>query len=218
MAKITKTFTYDIADDYLYETNDLGKTAEWTYSGPDKIWIFIDKETNLINCHFKTKEEDGDIYPTPLDQYKLMVDCETDPLLCCLVGADDPTDHQALPQYEEELPDGTVYRRPLNPVPDHTYEATEIQYNPTTEQLVKPYPWKKPHITWELFRKGRNAELAMSDDRVVSDIPESLRTAWEEFRQKLRDIPQVHGAAHSGETPTTDPWKLQQYPKPDGTQ
>lgn len=218
MAKITKTFTYNIADDYLYQTNNLGKTGEWTYNGPDKIWIFIYKETNLITCAFKTAEEDGENYPTPLDQYKLMVDCETNPLLCCLVGADDPTDHQLLPQYEEELPDGMIYKRPATPVPDHTYEAAEIQYNPATGELVTPYPWKKPHVTWEDIRVGRNGELTASDDRVVPDLPLSLKTAWEEFRQKMRDLPQVHGAAHSGETPTTDPWKLQAYPKPDGTQ
>ena len=35
---IDVTFTYDAPDDYLYQTNELGKTGTWTYNGPDKIW------------------------------------------------------------------------------------------------------------------------------------------------------------------------------------
>ena len=46
MNKITKTFTYDCPDDYLYDTNALGKTGEWTYTGPDKIWVLVDNTTN----------------------------------------------------------------------------------------------------------------------------------------------------------------------------
>ena len=42
---IEKDFTYNIPDDYLAQTNNDSKTAEATFKGPDKIWIFVDKDT-----------------------------------------------------------------------------------------------------------------------------------------------------------------------------
>ena len=42
---ISQTFTYDLPDDYLLTTNNLKKTGTWTYNGPDKIWVFVNKET-----------------------------------------------------------------------------------------------------------------------------------------------------------------------------
>lgn len=213
---ITKTFTYDIADDYLAQTNDLGKTAEWTYEGPDKVWVFISKESLHYVGRFLTEDNDGETYPTPIDQYKVLIDCNVDPLIAVLVGAGKGVDIDALEQHTEELPDGTTYTRIKNPTPDHTYELNEIIYNPTTGEFNKPYPWKKPHIAWEQIRAWRNSLLENSDDKELSDMPESLRSAWAEYRQKLRDLPQVHGAAHSGEEPVTEPWKIQPYKDPNG--
>ena len=60
MAKISKIFSYNLADDYLAQTNDLQKTALWTYNGPDKVWVFIDNETKKVfdNTYY-TAEMDG---------------------------------------------------------------------------------------------------------------------------------------------------------------
>ena len=43
MAKhIRKTFQYDLPDEYLSNESTLGLKAEWTYEGPEKIWVFVD--------------------------------------------------------------------------------------------------------------------------------------------------------------------------------
>ena len=42
---IEKDFTYNIPDDYLAQPNNDNKTAEATFKGPDKIKIFVDKDT-----------------------------------------------------------------------------------------------------------------------------------------------------------------------------
>ena len=190
-------FTYDAPDDYLYQTNALGKTGNWTYNGPDKIWILVDKESKKYAGRFITEKEDGEHYPTPLDQYKVLVDCTTNPLLCTLVGADEIRDYNLLDQFEEELPDGNVYKRPHTPPPDHTYELMEITYNPTTGDFDKPYPWKKPHSDWEMVRMWRNNALTANDYRAPADAPESVKAAWEQYRQELRDLPQVYGAVNT---------------------
>lgn len=216
MAKIQKTFSYDAPDEYLHQTRTLNKVGVWTYDGHDKIWAFVDKETNRLTGDFKTPEENGADYPTPQHLIKVEIDCNENPLLACLLGADEVRDYGLLDQHEETLPDGTVYRRPLIPPPDHTYEVLEIVYDPITGKFLEPYPWKKPHIDWAGIREWRNRILSFTDDRVNEDTPSALKAQWEEYRQKLRDIPQVHGAAPGG-IPTTDPWKIQPITGPDGT-
>jgi hypothetical protein len=213
--KISVEFTYDVPDDYLYLTNDLGKTGIWTYDGPDKCWVLVDKATNRF-VSVKTEADDGDVYPVPPNIEKVFVNCQDNPLFCTIIGLDEIRDYSDLPQYEEQLPDGNVYSRPAVPAPDHTYELQDIAYNPITKEFVKPYPWKKPHVTWNDIRAWRNSWLAYHDSKNVDDMPPALRTQWEEFRQKLRDIPQTYGAEPGG-TPIIDPWKFVPPVAPDGT-
>ena len=214
MAKISKTFTYNIADDYLAQTNDLGKTNSWTYDGHDKIYAFFYKENGKYAGRFLTPDDNGADYPTPLDQYKFEIDATENPLLCCILGADEVRDYTFLPQYEEELPCGGVYIRPLAPPPDHTYELSELVYDPDLNDVVKPYPWKKPHVTWTDIRTHRNQLLLSSDNAITDDMPAATKAKWEEYRQKLRDIPQTYGA-EPGAEPTVDPWKIKPVLAPD---
>jgi len=58
-------------------------------------------------------------------------------------------------------------------------------------------------VTWTQVRKQRNAELRDTDWRAGKDVV--LSTAWREFRQELRDLPQnsdsANDAADSWPTP-----------------
>jgi len=38
---ISKTFNYDLPDDYLNQTNNNNLIGSFTYSGPDKLWVFV---------------------------------------------------------------------------------------------------------------------------------------------------------------------------------
>ena len=200
MTIITKTFTYNLADDYLAQTGDMGKTADWTYIGPDVIYAVIDRDTNIYAGHFYLEEQDGATVPLAPNEYRVRIDCEANPLLCCLLHAEiEKPDYVDLDQHEELLPDGLTYKRPLNPPPDHTHDIRDIVFSETTQQATLPFPWKAPHSTWEQLRRWRNGILDGTDSKegdYVADMPESLRTAWAEFRQKLRDIPQVHGGGN----------------------
>ena len=58
------------------------------------------------------------------------------------------------------------------------------------------------------IRKDRDAKLKQSDGRIAEDMPEDVKTKWEGYRQKLRDIPQDWAAV---------PNHLIRWPKdPDG--
>ena len=49
-------------------------------------------------------------------------------------------------------------------------------------------------MTWEEVRQIRDKELADSDWRALKDVV--LSTAWREYRQALRDLPQDHAEAN----------------------
>jgi len=49
-------------------------------------------------------------------------------------------------------------------------------------------------VTWAQVRNERNAELRETDWRAVKD--RVLSTAWKEYRQALRDLPQDHAESN----------------------
>jgi hypothetical protein len=188
MVDITKNFTYNLADDYLAQTNNDNKTSSWTYSGPDKIWVFVNNETNLVNeYNYKTESEDGETYPTPEGFIKVLINCNENPLLGVLLNASSySVNLNDLPQKEVNLPNGSKYVRPLNPDPNHTYEASEIQYI-NGEWII---PWKKPWMSWEIIYKQRDEYLkeALLTQKYVTDLPNSLKTKLQEYITSLENI------------------------------
>lgn len=205
---IVKTFTYDIADAYLYQTSKLKRTAQWTYKGPRYLWIFVDMSTNKIMSKFHyTERDNGAEVPTPPNQIKVMVDAAVNPEIASCLHSEEI--YGDLPHTTEVLPDGSTYGHP-NPIPpDHTYELTEIEYNATTEKFVKPYPWKKPHMDWEMLTRVRDAMLKSSDKKIAS-ADEADKADWETYRQKLRDLTKTFAGI--------DPWKVPFPPEPDAEQ
>ena len=195
---IVKTFTYDIADAYLHQTSSLKRTAQWTYKGPRYLWIFVDMSTNKIMSKFHyTERDNGADVPTPPGQIKVMIDAAVIPEIASCIHNE--INYRELPQTTELLPDGSTYGH-SNPIPpDHTYELTEIQYNSTTGQFVKPYPWKRAHMDWETLKNVRNNMLTATDQKIAA-ATDTEKAEWETYRQKLRDLPRIFAGI--------DPWKV----------
>jgi len=205
--RIEKTFVFDLPDQYLYQTSALKKTGTWTYKGPRYLWIFADAETGKIKGSFHyTERDDGDLVPTPEGQIKIKVDANVNPDIASLChnewdyGVD-------FPQYVEQLPLGYTYGHSDPPAPDHTYEITEIQYDAETETFVKPYPWKKPHMTWEELLRWRDININQSDIMYRDAINPVIKQKWADYRQFLRDMPAVFAGI--------DAWKIPFPPMPD---
>lgn len=198
MANISQTFTYAIADDYLAQTTALNKTATWTYNGPDKIVTFVDTESGRWLTHIYTEDQAADI-PTPLNATRVEIDCVANPLLACLLGAD-TTGHNLASHSVEDLPDGTVYAR-LDPTPPlHTYDVTQLEFNSATGTFNMPPPFLKPYTSWHELRFWRNSLLDDSDHVLLPDTPAQVVEKWTAYRNKLFNLPQVHGAASSIKT------------------
>ena len=187
---IEKTFTYDLPDKYLYQTNNLKKTGTFTYKGPDKFWMFVNNETKKVNGRFHYLERDnGADVPTPEGLTKVFVDANENPLMASLIYNEVDYEKE-LGKTITDLPDGNQYWCPDPTPPDHTYELEDIEYDFETGKFVTPYPWKKPYVTWEELINVRNNMLRMSDMKLRIAAPEK-QGEWEDYRQKLRDITTV---------------------------
>lgn len=209
---IEQTFTYDLPDDYLAQTSSEGRTATATYNGPDKIWVFIDRDTGRSDTSrlVLTDEEDGADYPVPEDQYKVEINCATDPVLCSLFDAKVEWDTvQGQTNIVVNLPDGTTYERPDPTDVDHTYELDMCTYNMdgTLDENGKytggtwTMQWKQPWTSWEQLIIVRNNALAGSDSKIADDMPEATKQKWLDYRQKLRDLPALFGHGTDEEIP-----------------
>lgn len=207
ITRITKTFEYDMPDAYLYQTSALNKKGTFTYTGPRYLWIFVNNDTGTVRGKFHyTEFDDGANVPTPEGQTKVMIDADANPLIASLVHNE--VVYGDLPQTVEVLPDGSTYGHPDPQVPDHTYELEEIVYNIETGEFVKPYAWKKPHMTWDGLIAWRNSTLQSTDAKLKTCVAEKVE-AWKEYRQLLRDLP----ATFAG----IDPWKVPFPNDPDWT-
>ena len=61
-------------------------------------------------------------------------------------------------------------------------KPTELEVNNKIAEIEAAFPLK-------YLREERNAMLAESDWTQTPDVPEAIKTAWQTYRQQLRDLP-----------------------------
>jgi hypothetical protein len=196
MNNINITFTYDLADDQYYQTNDLKKVATNVYHGPEKVYVVVDASTNKLTGAQITSTQHEYYNKANTTTYSVEVDCNEDTLICSFFnGSVDPAKEESF----EDIPYSIPYCRPEPPLPDHTYDVLEVEYNPVTSSFKKPTVWKKPYVTWDDIGTAklgwRNNALAASDRQLSEDLPEALYNKMIEYRQYLRDFPIIYGAS-----------------------
>ena len=198
MNNINVTFTYDLPDDQYYQTNDLKKVATNVYSGPEKVYVVVDASTNKLTGAQITEVQHQYYNETNTRTYSVEVDCNEETLICSFFnGSVDPDREQVF----EEIPHSIPYARPEPPLPDHTYEILEVEYNQITKQFKKPTVWKKPFVVWEETPDHagkihwRNRQLAATDRQMSEDLPEGLYNQMVEYRQYLRDFTVTYGVS-----------------------
>ena len=203
MAEITKEFTYDIPDTYLAQTNTNGDTATATYTGPERLYVFVDAETGR-NTLDQTPPDEDFIYNPSTDtvaegERLVELDCAGEDTLMCAIYLPHTV---SLTQTNQTvaLPDGYGnYEFPWPPYPDHAYEYNLCSHDEGTGDWT--LTWKQPWQTWATLIQLRNDRLDSTDHRVAEDMPASVKQPWIDFRQKLRDLPTTWGYNTDSEYP-----------------
>jgi hypothetical protein len=197
MTNIRKSFTYDLADDQYHQTNTLGLSGTMTYTGPSKLYLIVDKTTNKLTGGELSEEiyENGAWNQREVDQYAIEVDCDKDTLVCA-IHCTGHLDQSNIVKIQEIIPgQDEPFVRENPPLPDHAYSHTDIEYSPELQEFVKPFPWRRPWISWDNLITSRNVALAASDKLISEDLPATLYSAMLGYRTYLRDFTKTFGAA-----------------------
>jgi hypothetical protein len=193
--KITTSFTYDLPDEYLTQTSELNKTATGTYSGPHKMFVFVDRETGLLQISqsfiaTSGKPEEVEIANIRAGVDKIAVllnplENNLDALIASFYINIDSSPESGYPQKSYALDDGTVYyTRPDPTTPDHTYEGSQIFYDVENGNWKTPLPWKLAHITMEEHVIARDSIVAGTQ----TDLDENGNLYTQEMKDKLQEF------------------------------
>jgi hypothetical protein len=200
-------YQLELPNDFLVDHSlSEGKTRTCLYDGPDKIYLQIG-EDGTEKYGPLTADDIADGRPMPADVVEWFeVDCTTDPLICQLRG-------QPIDELEEEYTGSTPhpqspsidgypqfsYQTPL--MPDDLYDKHSVKIV-DGELTIRRYDVREKLIgdkdedfTWDDIRRHRDGLLQNTDGKVTEDMPDSLKNAWKEYRQKLRDFPETMQAA-----------------------
>lgn len=194
MKNIKKQFEYDLPDDIYYQTNELKKTASLTYIGPETIYAVMDLETNKLTGDVITEEVYDTFNASDETRHASKIDCLKNPLLCALIT--DEIDTSSIKEITESIPGIDLpYVRDDPVLPNETYELTDIVINSTVNAIKPPIPWKSPPISWPEAIAHRNIQLRAYDNKLSIDLPDKLYNRVLEYKQFLRDFPEIVGAS-----------------------
>lgn len=203
MAEITKNFTYDTPNEYLSQSNSDGDTATASYTGPDRLYVFVDATTGKNTLSQNAPDEDFIYNPTtdttPEGERLVTLDCAgEDTLMCSIFLPHTVTLSQS--EVVTALPEGYGnYSTQWPPMPDHAYERDLCVHDEDSNNWT--LTWKQPWQTWETLNQLRNDRLDSTDHRVAADMPDSVKQPWIDFRTKLRELPVTFKRGESDEYP-----------------
>ena len=210
---ITKAFTYNIADELFGNTVADARTADASYTGPDRVWVFVDETTGALSRQYPplTSLEDGGEVPEPAGTVRVLVTAEDDIQQLAMFKEDGVT-YADVTQISEALPAGygnVLYNNKATL--SETHDLDDLVYdidNSTWNDL----PLIDDGITWEQIISSRNVMLGASDGRISPDMPDAVKAPWVAYRTLLRDLPAAYGYGTDSEIAA---WKVQLPEQPE---
>jgi len=205
----TTSFTFDIADRLYASTSTQGKSATGTYTGPDRLWVFVDSTTGEMQWQFAplTTRDDGADVPTPLGTTKVEITADDNPIIISMIKEDCVT-YDDVSTIDETLPDGTVFTFNSVATLSQTYNIANLTYNLITNTWDIGNFIGAP-IEWDDVITYRNNRLTASDGKISPDMPDNVKQPWIDYRQALRELPVTYGQGTDNEI---EAWKVN-YPQ-----
>jgi hypothetical protein len=207
ITQITKAFTFNIADEIFGSTATENRTADASYTGPDRVWVFVDAETGKLSRQYPplTSIEDGADVPVPFGTHRVEVTAENDIQILAMFKENYVT-YADTTKITEALPEGYGSVEYNNKATlSETYSLDDLVYD-IEANTWKDIPFYDDEITWDQLISSRNTMLAASDGKISPDMPDSVKQPWVTYRQLLRDFPAAYGYGTDNQV---DAWKVQ---------
>ena len=201
VSKITKTIIHPCPTEWMGQVQSTTKAGVSTYNGPAKLltWWHTDQAAQgkecVKVCAVDSKEAEC---PTELGCVAVELDPQKYPLHALdLWGAAYGPEHIEVQCGPSSDPN------PIIADPNHfteVFDLSSFYYDTTTNQWSTPQfsvetptadgTGEGPSFGWASIRKTRDAMLVSTDQKVsISDVPDSIKQPWVDYRQKLRDLP-----------------------------
>jgi|TARA_R110002167_G_scaffold326_11_gene1552 hypothetical protein len=182
MAKITKTFSFKVPDDYTLQEASNDSSVSFTYHGPAYLKVQINPEGKLQGVEDITVDEwiaEGD------EDGAVLVNATAQPLEASIIWQMRDSDMMDLPTRTKTGPDGLDYVYPW-PLPPHkAYEPDAMTYSKELKSWQKPYPWHHPWTDWNMISNQANNVAAdatawLATDDVIADS--DLTVKWTQIQ------------------------------------
>ena len=200
---VSKTFTYSLPNEFLVDhAFSQGKTREYTYWGPEKLYLQISNETQEETHGPLTEEDRADGRPIPADCYLFEINVNDYPLIMQLrapIVNEKQEERHTGEVFHPQSPEIEGYRRfsyttPLMPDDIFNKHSIKIVNNiPSIQPFSVNFKLlgNENDINWDNIRDQRNSMLEGSDAQVAEDMPQAVKDTFILYRQRLRDLPAV---------------------------
>ncbi len=198
---IKRTFNIDIPEDFLHENILTPRSQNWEYIGDEFIYVYVDKITNIASTGTLSEEMYNDGRPIPLDSYIVKIDAKEEPLIASLLCGPNKRDNEF--EINKPEPDILVdshqeYGEYKISSKFHLSElfSNIIKYDPKDKKwILKTLHYTDilnvKELTYDMLREKRDLSLKTTDGKESSDMPEKMLLELREYRQKLRDWPNI---------------------------
>ena len=178
----TVTFTYPIANELYSQSSSENRIATAEYTGPDRIFVFVNAETGDYNPADRvlTTQDDGGDVPVPVGSRRVEVTADADPAILGLFLPQKCT-VQGQTTITDDMPNGSTYSYNGTATIDQTYNLDDLLHNGT--EWVLPN-FKPSFVTWEEIINNRTNLLLASDGKISPDQPDSVKQPWIDYRQR----------------------------------
>lgn len=180
---MSKTLSYNLPDYQYSDQRTLNKTGTQTYYGPDELILHLDEDGSIFESFAPGEEHNR---PLALNLTRVVFTPVTD------------EDFIKAALIYGGLSEPKVYEVDIGPAdyPNTTIkDPSDIREVFDEQAVMRDYTQPLKFRTYqrdrsdEFIRQRRNTLLEQSDGKISPDMPEALKQAWMDYRQKLRDLP-----------------------------
>ena len=164
--EIEVKYEYAIPNKYLEQSDSEGKKGNYTYVGPEKIWIFVNNETKKIEVNMdawaydeENEHQEREVKTfCGLGHTPVLIDATKQPLLATLIWQDtEPHENYPCKAWRDPDTNEVIYWETDPLIPDDAYDQENIVYDFDKKEFVTPFPYERPGMTEEEWEDMRSS-------------------------------------------------------------